>query len=125
MLSYFRSVYPTSRTPKYHRSITCNINDKKDGHIYVVKEREFIKTRENIYKIGRSKNIVRRMPSYPKNSLIYTIMYAKNVVETEKELIKYFDDIFIKRTDIGSEYYECNEDDLMQECSMFIHNLYK
>jgi hypothetical protein len=112
---------------KHIRSITyCNLNAKKDGHIYVVKEREFIKTNENIYKIGRSKNIVRRMPSYPKDSLIYLILYSPNVVESEKALIMHFDKLFIKRTDIGYEYYEAAEKELMKECmKMFIHNLYK
>jgi hypothetical protein len=110
----------------YKRNITyCNLNAKKDGHIYVVKEREFIKTNENIYKIGRSKNIVRRMPAYPKDSLIYSIMYSQNVVESEKALITHFDTLFKKRTDIGYEYYEADENELMMECTMFIHNLYK
>jgi cystathionine beta-lyase family protein involved in aluminum resistance len=97
---------------------------KTDGHIYVVKEREFIKTKENIYKIGRSKNIVNRMPSYPKSSIIYTIMYVKNVKEVEKFMIDRFDGLFIKRTDIGNEYYECDENELMRECSMIVHSLY-
>ena len=80
----FLNIYRlTSCRNTYKNSITyCNLNAKKDGHIYVVKEREFIKTNENIYKIGRSKNIVRRMPSYPKDSLIYSIMYSQNVVES-------------------------------------------
>lgn len=97
---------------------------KSDGHIYVVKEREFIKTKENIYKIGRSKNIVNRMPSYPKSSKIFTIMYVKNVKEVEKFMIDRFDGLFIKRIDIGNEYYECDEDELMRECSMIVHSLY-
>lgn len=123
----FLNIYRlTSCRNIYKRSIThCNLNAKKDGHIYVVKEREFIKTNENIYKIGRSKNIVRRMPSYPKDSLIYSIMYSQSVVESEKALISHFDKLFTKRTDIGQEYYEADENELMMECAMFIHNLYK
>ena len=98
---------------------------KSDGHIYVIKEREFIKTGENIFKIGRSKNIVNRMPSYPKNSLIYTILYTDNINEVEKNMIKHFDNIFIKRTDIGNEYYECSEKEIMLACTMILYNLYK
>lgn len=111
-----------------HFKIYCNVKAYKhrsDGHIYVIKEREFIKTGENIFKIGRSKNIVNRMPSYPKNSLIYTILYTDNINEVEKNMIKHFDNIFIKRTDIGNEYYECSEKEIMQECTMILYNLYK
>lgn len=95
-----------------------------EGHIYVIKEREFIKTKENIYKIGRSKNIRNRMPSYPKDSLIYSILYTKDVNRTEKDMIRRFDTIFIKRRDIGVEYYECKEDEIMREVTKMIHELY-
>lgn len=117
----------TKRMISCNKSILCyqKVDPlKTDGHIYVVKEREFIKTKENIYKIGRSKNIVNRMPSYPKSSRIYTIMYVKDVKEVEKFIIDRFDGLFIKRTDIGNEYYECDEDELMRECSMIVHTLY-
>jgi len=97
---------------------------QKDGHIYVIKEREFLKTNENIYKIGRSKSIINRMPAYPKNSRIYSILYVKDVNEVEKFMIDRFDKLFVKRVDIGNEYYECSEEELMKECTMIIHALY-
>lgn len=117
-------ITPITRPTTRCQSDSLSSKDKRDGHIYVVKEREFLKTNENIYKIGRSKNIVNRMPSYPKSSRIYTILYVKDVVEVEKYIIDRFDGLFIKRTDIGSEYYECDENDLMRECTMIVHSLY-
>ena len=114
-----------SRTYVLRCYSSCHpLKQPNDGHIYIVKEREFIKTNENVFKIGRSKNVVHRMPGYPKNSRIYSIVYAPNVNEVEKQLIDHFDQIFIKRTDIGNEYYECSENDIMKQCSILIHNLY-
>jgi len=108
-------------------SIRASIHPLKnpnDGHIYIVKEREFIKTNENIFKIGRSKNIVNRMPSYPKDSRIYSIIYTPNVNEFEKTMIERFDNLFVNRTDIGREYYECSENEIMSETLILVQNIY-
>lgn len=87
------------------------IEGSNPGHLYLIKEREFIKTNENIYKIGKTKNIKNRMPSYPKDSRVYVIYYcASDIHKVEKELIKEFDKLFKKRTDIGNEYYETDKD---------------
>jgi hypothetical protein len=77
------------------------------GHLYVIKEREFLKTNERILKIGKTTCIKNRMPAYPKNSRIMAIYYCgTNIHDVEKQLIDFFDKQFIKRTDIGHEYYE-------------------
>jgi hypothetical protein len=93
------------------KSTKCE-STNKPGHVYLIKEREFIKTNENIFKIGKSTNIKGRMPAYPKDSLIYMIAYCQTDVHTfEKSIIKRFDTLFTKRVDIGLEYYETvNED---------------
>lgn len=80
---------------------------EKSGHLYMIREREFLRTRENIYKIGKTINIRGRMPSYPKNSRLYICFFCStNIDVVEKHMIALFDQRFIKRTDIGSEYYE-------------------
>lgn len=92
------------------RTLLYNFSGKDPGHIYIIKEREFIKTKEPIYKIGKTKNIKNRMPSYPKDSRVYVMYYTDDIHTMEKDLIKTFDRLFIKRTDIGHEYYETKED---------------
>ena len=48
-----------------------------------------------------------RMPSYPKDSRLYMCFYCSSDIDIlEKHLINTFDNLFIKRVDIGSEYYE-------------------
>lgn len=63
--------------------ISKNIINKKtlfndniiEGWIYIIKEREFIKTNESIYKIGCTNNIIRRYKQYPKYfKIIYVII---------------------------------------------------
>ena len=81
--------------------------EKVCGHLYLIQEREFIRMGEPIYKVGKTRNIKGRMPAYPKNSILHTCFYTKyNIHEVEKEIIKYFDLHFVKRIDIGYEYYE-------------------
>lgn len=82
---------------------TCDV---APGHLYLIREREFIRTNELVFKIGKSTNIRNRMPCYPKNSQLHAILLCPyNVHATEKALIKRFDKVFVKRTDIGKEYY--------------------
>ena len=101
----------------------CDIKDY--GHIYIIQEREFVNTQQPIYKIGKSIKIVNRMPSYPKNSLIYNIIYVPfNVNKIEKVLINECDKHFIQRSDIGREYYECDLESMMNLLSKLCTKLY-
>ena len=96
----------------------------KPGFIYLICEREFIKTNEKIYKIGKTINIKNRMPSYPKDSLLYLCFYCdKNIDTIEKNLISSFNLLFLKRTDIGAEYYE-GDVKLMIKHMMINNSLY-
>lgn len=92
------------------RTCLYNFNGKHPGHIYIIKEREFINTNEPVYKIGKTQNIKYRMPSYPKGSRVYVMYFTDDIHSMEKELIQTFDRQFKKRTDIGNEYYETKED---------------
>ena len=38
------------------------------GHIYLIQEREFMNANQNVYKIGRTKDINQRVKGYPKDS---------------------------------------------------------
>jgi hypothetical protein len=76
-------------------------------YIYLLQEREFIKTKEEIYKIGRiSKNNLIRFNQYPKDSELIIQIKCKDSKNEEKELIIKFKDKFKQRKDIGNEYFE-------------------
>jgi hypothetical protein len=77
------------------------------NYIYLLQEREFIKTKENIYKVGMSqKENHKRFNQYPKGSILLFQMICNNCKNIEKCLIKIFKDNFKLRNDIGNEYFE-------------------
>ena len=89
--------------------------DTKDHYIYCLIEREFLKTKENIYKIGKSTSLAPRMRQYPKGSKIIAMSQVNNCDIAETDLIKVLDSNkkFKRASDVGREYYECNTKDLL------------
>lgn len=87
-------------------TFVSNTKTIEPGWIYLIQEREFINSKENVFKIGKTKNLRYRMPSYPRNSLLFQCFYCEtNVHEVEKYFIRHFDEAFTQRKDIGREYY--------------------
>lgn len=77
------------------------------GYIYLLQEREFIKTKENIYKIGKTKQLNHfRFNQYPKGSILLFQMICNNYDNIEKKIIKELKEEFKNRKDIGNEYFE-------------------
>ena len=76
------------------------------GFIYLVHEREFIRSKEHIFKIGQCLNPTKRLRGYPKGSLMLFEMIVEDHISTEKELIKILSDNFKRRYDMGLEYFE-------------------
>lgn len=98
----FRSkiIKPCIQTPCFNHEPKC------PGWIYLIKEREFIKTNENIFKIGKTTSIKSRMPAYPRDSILYQCFYCpSNIHSVEKQFISMFDEQFTKQENIGREYY--------------------
>jgi len=94
----------------------------KIEYIYLIKLREFIKTNENIYKIGRtSQNNMQRFYQYPKNSVILFQMSCKNSKEIEKKIIYIFKEKYILKKEIGTEYFEGNYINMIED----IYNILK
>ena len=82
-------------------------NDISIHYIYLLKEREFIKTKENIYKIGKSTQFnLGRFSQYPIGSILYFQMIVKDCHIIERKIINSFRLKYFHRTDIGSEYFE-------------------
>ncbi len=78
-------------------------------YIYLLQEREFIKTNENIYKIGMTKKEnLGRFNQYPKGSILLFQMICNDCKNSETQLISIFKDKYIQRKDIGTEYFEGN-----------------
>ena len=74
--------------------------------IYIIKEREFINSNQNIYKIGKTINPKQRLGSYPKGSQVYLIQPCRDCDVAEREILKIFKYKFKERKDLGNEYFE-------------------
>lgn len=58
------------------------------GYLYILQPREFLRSGESVYKIGRSINVEKRSKSYPKGSLLLFCMYVSEQKRAESELIR-------------------------------------
>jgi hypothetical protein len=76
-------------------------------YIYLLQEREFINSKQNIYKVGMTKkeNLV-RFKQYPKGSILLFQIICSNCNKMEKDVLKKFKEIFKQKKDIGTEYFE-------------------
>ena len=93
------------------------------SYIYLLQEREFIKTKENIYKLGKSKQEnLGRVKQYPKGSKLIIQSECENCDITETALKKTFKESFKQRIDIGTEYFEGNSDAMRKIICDYINN---
>lgn len=61
------------------------------------------------------------MPAYPKGSVLHMSFYCDaDIDEVESGMIKYFDEVFKQRPDIGREYYEGNLAHILEHFCKFI-----
>ena len=84
-------------------------NKKADsiGYIYLLQLREFVKTNEDIYKVGMtSQENEGRFRGYPKGSVLLFQDSCENFKEAEKQILKKFKTSFTQMTDIGTEYFK-------------------
>lgn len=73
-------------------------------YCYLLQEREFIKTNEDVYKIGRTKSLS-RFNAYPKGSKIICLRSVNDCYKTERELKRKFKLYFTNEKNIGTEYF--------------------
>ena len=75
-------------------------------YIYLIQELRFIRTGENIYKVGKTTRGYDRIKEYAKGSRLLLFMNVSNCHEMEKLILIHLSLNFNKRTDIGREYFE-------------------
>jgi hypothetical protein len=88
---------------------------KSDQFVYLLQEREFVRSGENIFKIGKTTRPSERIKGYPNGSILFLNLPCENCDVMEKKLIKHFDEKFVKKSEIGREYYEGELKNLIQE----------
>lgn len=77
------------------------------GYVYVVITRECITQKLDIYKIGRSENVLCRIKDYPKGSVLLFTDYVKDCITMENKIKSALKNSSCKhRRDFGEEYFE-------------------
>jgi hypothetical protein len=84
-------------------------------YIYLLQEREFIKTNENIFKIGKTKqNNNDRFKQYPKGSVLLFQIICCDCDNIERRLIKIFKEKYKQCKQIGNEYFDGDKQDMIK-----------
>ena len=83
------------------------MSEIKSQYVYLLQEREFTKTHEDIFKIGKStQSNIKRLMQYPKGSILLVQIICLDCTKCEKMIMKKFKEKYIQRLDIGNEYFE-------------------
>lgn len=90
-------------------------------YIYLLQKREFIKTKENIYKIGKTKQEnLKRISNYENGSILICQFKCNDCDKLEKKLITLFREKYELQKDIGNEYFKGNCDDMRDDIYNYI-----
>ena len=91
-------------------------------HVYLIREREFINSNENTYKIGRSGNICGRVKNYPKDSEMIGLFLCKNNIIMERSISSLFKTKYKQMKEYGTEYFNGNVFDMHEDICSLIFN---
>ena len=85
-------------------------------YIYLLQEREFYVSQQPVYKIGKTKQPNhKRFLSYPKGSVLLLQRICRDCDQEEQRLLQIFKEKFSQRRDIGTEYFEGDQERMMDE----------
>jgi hypothetical protein len=98
-------------------------SESKSEYIYILQVREFLKTNENIYKIGKTnQKFNKRFNNYPNGSVLLFQMICNNCDILEKDIIKMFKEKYIQQKDLGNEYFKGDYNIMIDDIYTIIKN---
>jgi hypothetical protein len=99
---------------------------KQSCHIYLLQEREFIKTKENVYKVGKTRQLnFQRFKQYPKGSIVLLHSECHDCDKSENLILSMLRDKFKRCPDYGSEYFEGDYIEMKFEINKILYDLDK
>ena len=97
----------------------------ENQYIYLLQEREFIKSNEPIYKLGKTRQeCLKRISNYPNGTKLIFQILCNDCDNYEKELIHIFKNTFIQKKEIGNEYFKGNLYKMIEIIYNLIHDKY-
>ena len=111
----------------YNKTKDNDIKIKKiQEYVYIIRECDFVRLNENIYKIGRTSkaNPDDRFQKYRKGTEIVGFFGVKDSIECEKKIINCFSNHnnIKKMSEYGKEYFEGNKKELLNEMLQIVDN---
>jgi hypothetical protein len=98
--------------------MSLSVNDVKcstNNYIYLIREREFIRTGEDVYKVGKTTQPPnKRLCGYPKHSEVILFLKVNNCHVTEKLILSQMKELFTHETDLGNEYFRGSSGDMVK-----------
>ena len=79
--------------------------ETRKEYIYLLQEREFVRSNEQTYKIGRTKGLNKRLSAYPKDSELHFLCDVDDSISVERTLKNYFKETFVQQRQYGCEYF--------------------
>jgi len=79
---------------------------------------------ENVYKIGRSNNLYKRLSTYDNGSICYLAIECLDSKNNEAKLIKLFNTKYKNNKFYGKEYFEGDKDDMIKIIEKFVVSKY-
>ena len=73
--------------------------------LYLIHTREFIKSKEPIYRIGRGYAVQKNVSKYPNGSNVLFLHICKNSILCEAKIIEIFRQTFKQETYYGNKYF--------------------
>ena len=99
---------------------------KIQEYVYIIRECDFVRLNENIYKIGRTTkaNPEDRFQKYRKGTEIVGFFGVKDSIECENKMIKCFSNHtnIKKMNEYGKEYFQGNKNELLNEILKIVIN---
>ena len=102
----------------------CSEETRKE-YIYLLQEREFVRSNEQTYKIGRTKSLQNRLSAYPKDSVLIMLCDVKNSVHAEQKIMSCFKEQFVQQRQYGIEYFLGDVNKMKIVMSETLHKLDK
>jgi hypothetical protein len=82
------------------------------GFIYLLQLHEH--AHNNIYKVGRTHDLSKRLSGYPKHSALVLSFQVSDALNAERTILSQLRSACVQRTDIGTEYFEGALDEIIR-----------
>ena len=95
--------------------------EKSEG-MYLIHTREMVNANKDIYKIGSSIDLDKKIKQYPNGSNILLLFTCINSKSCEKNLLKLFKERFIQKSYYGTKYFQGNSSLMIREICNYVIN---